>query len=180
MEGPRLGVKLELQLLAYTTATATPDLRRICHLLYSSWKCQILYPLIKARDQTRIFMGISHVLNLLSHNGNSLTTTFKEYFLTFMTENSFFNPSNHNFSLPLKRNCCVKVFSLILTAHSPGGFPLILRSLFSWLSSKYSPWFLLCFLLIYLSMCIPGALMFSMLTTMKIMPPNSGPIFCNS
>ena len=25
MEVPRLGIKLELQLLAYTTATATPD-----------------------------------------------------------------------------------------------------------------------------------------------------------
>ena len=30
MEVPRLGVKLELQLLAYTIATATPDLSCIC------------------------------------------------------------------------------------------------------------------------------------------------------
>ena len=33
MEVPRLGVKLELQLLAYTTAMATPDLIHICDLL---------------------------------------------------------------------------------------------------------------------------------------------------
>ena len=50
MEVPRLGVKLELQLLAYATATATPDPRRICALHYSSWQHQILNPLSKARD----------------------------------------------------------------------------------------------------------------------------------
>ena len=32
MEVPRLGVKSELQLLAYTTATATPDLSCTCNL----------------------------------------------------------------------------------------------------------------------------------------------------
>ena len=29
MEGPRLGVELELHMLAYTTATATPDLSHV-------------------------------------------------------------------------------------------------------------------------------------------------------
>ena len=64
MEVSRLGVKLELQLLAYTTATATPDLSRICHLHHS------LNPLGKARDRIYIFMDISPVLNPLSHNGS--------------------------------------------------------------------------------------------------------------
>ena len=32
MEVPELGVELELQLLAYTTATAAPDLSHICDL----------------------------------------------------------------------------------------------------------------------------------------------------
>ena len=32
MEVPRLGIEWELQLLAYTTATATPDLSCICNL----------------------------------------------------------------------------------------------------------------------------------------------------
>ena len=54
MEVPRLGVKLELQLPAYTTATATPDLSHVFNLHSSSWQHQILNPLIKARDQTCI------------------------------------------------------------------------------------------------------------------------------
>ena len=50
MEVSRLGVKLELQQLAYTTATATQDPSRICNLHHSSLHCQILNPLNKARD----------------------------------------------------------------------------------------------------------------------------------
>ena len=38
MEVPRLRVKSELQLLAYTTATATPDLNHVCDLHHSSWQ----------------------------------------------------------------------------------------------------------------------------------------------
>ena len=37
MEVPRLGVKLELQLLAYTTAMATLDLSHVCYPHHSSW-----------------------------------------------------------------------------------------------------------------------------------------------
>ena len=50
MEVPRLGVELELQLLAYATARAKEDLSHICDLHHSSWQCQILNPLSKARD----------------------------------------------------------------------------------------------------------------------------------
>ena len=42
MEVPRLGVKFELQLPAYTTATATPDVSHICDLHHSSQQFQIL------------------------------------------------------------------------------------------------------------------------------------------
>ena len=59
MEVPRLGVKSELQLLAYTTATATPDLSHICNLHYSLWQCSIFNPLSKVRDQTCILMDTS-------------------------------------------------------------------------------------------------------------------------
>ena len=38
IEVPKLGVELELQLLAYTTATATWDLSHVCDLLHSSWQ----------------------------------------------------------------------------------------------------------------------------------------------
>ena len=56
MEVPRLGVKLELQLLAYTTATATArlDLSHIWQPVLQQH--QIINPLSKARDQTHILI----------------------------------------------------------------------------------------------------------------------------
>ena len=56
MEVPRIRVKLELQLWAYATAIATPDLSRIFDLDHSSQQHWILNPLSKARDQTRNLM----------------------------------------------------------------------------------------------------------------------------
>ena len=61
MEGPRLGVKLELQLPAYVTVTAMLDLSCIWDLHHSSAQRQILNPLSEARDQTRIPMDTSWV-----------------------------------------------------------------------------------------------------------------------
>ena len=52
----RLGVELELQLPAYTTATAMWDLSPICDLHHSSGQCRILNPLSKARDGTCILV----------------------------------------------------------------------------------------------------------------------------
>ena len=49
-----LGVQLELQLPPHTPATS--DLSHVCNLYHSSWQCQILNPLSKARDQTRNLM----------------------------------------------------------------------------------------------------------------------------
>ena len=42
MEFPRLGVRLELRLVAYATATAMPEPSRICNLHHSSQQHQIL------------------------------------------------------------------------------------------------------------------------------------------
>ena len=58
MEVPRLGVQSELQLPAYTTATATAisDLSHVCNLHHSSRQRQILNPLSEARDRTSILM----------------------------------------------------------------------------------------------------------------------------
>ena len=50
MEVPRLEVKSELQLAAYTIATATPDLSHVCNLYHSSQQSQILNPLSEVTD----------------------------------------------------------------------------------------------------------------------------------
>ena len=65
MEVPRLGVTSELQLLAYTTATAMPDLSHVCDLPF-------LRPGIKPASSWRLCW----VLNLLSHHGNSFFSAF--------------------------------------------------------------------------------------------------------
>ena len=57
MEVPRLEVKSELQLPAYTPATTTPHPTHICDLLSSLWQHWILNLLSKARDQTLVLMG---------------------------------------------------------------------------------------------------------------------------
>ena len=50
MEVPELGVESELLLLAYATATATPDPSLNCELHHSSQQHWILNPLSEARD----------------------------------------------------------------------------------------------------------------------------------
>ena len=57
----RLGVKSELQLPAFTTATAKQDLGSICHLHYSFWQHPILNPLSEARNQTHNLMVTSQI-----------------------------------------------------------------------------------------------------------------------
>ena len=61
MEGPRLGVKLEVQLPASATATATQDTSSIHNLDHSSRQCQIPDPLSKGRDRTHILMDTSQI-----------------------------------------------------------------------------------------------------------------------
>ena len=50
MEVARLGVKSELQLVAYAIATARWDPSCVYNLHCSSWQCQIFNPLSEARD----------------------------------------------------------------------------------------------------------------------------------
>ena len=61
MEVPRLGVNLELQLLAYATAIATQDPSHVWDLHHSSGHCWILNPLSKARDHTWNLMVTSRI-----------------------------------------------------------------------------------------------------------------------
>ena len=61
MEVPRLGVESELQLPAYTTATAMQDPRRLCYLHHSSRQCQVLNPPSEAKDRTCVLMDASQL-----------------------------------------------------------------------------------------------------------------------
>ena len=61
MEVPRLGDESELQLPAYTTATATWDLNHVCDLHHSSQQHMMLNPLSKARDQIHNLMVPSQI-----------------------------------------------------------------------------------------------------------------------
>ena len=60
--------------VVYTTATAILDLSHIFELHLQLAAMWILNPLSEARDQTCILMRLCQVLNLLSHNENSLTS----------------------------------------------------------------------------------------------------------
>ena len=82
MKVPRLGATPELQLPAQATATATPNPRCICDLWHISRQLCFLNLLSKARDQTRILMNTSQVLNPLSYKRNS-QYTYLFFFLVF-------------------------------------------------------------------------------------------------
>jgi len=77
MEVPRLGVELELQLPAYTTATATRGLNHVWNLHYSSRQLQILNPLSRARDQTCVLMDTGQVHYHWATRGTSCIVSFK-------------------------------------------------------------------------------------------------------
>ena len=56
MEVPRLGVRSELQLPVYATATAMWDANCVCDLHHSSWQYWVLNPLSETRDRTHNLM----------------------------------------------------------------------------------------------------------------------------
>ena len=62
MEASRLGVELELQLLAYTTATTMPDPSHVCALHHSSQQCWIFNSLSWSKDPTLILMDTSRFI----------------------------------------------------------------------------------------------------------------------
>ena len=69
MEVPRLGVKSELQLPAYITATATWDPSLICDLHHCSQQHRIPNPLSEARDWIHILMDTSWICFLCATMG---------------------------------------------------------------------------------------------------------------
>ena len=61
MEFSRLGIWIRAVAVGYAIATAVPDPSCICNLHHSSWQCQILNPLNKARDRTCFLMDMSQI-----------------------------------------------------------------------------------------------------------------------
>ena len=85
MKVPRLRVKLELQPLAYSTATIPPDLSRIWNLHHTSRQRCILNPLSKARDQTCILMDTSQIRFHWAMKGTPSHSDFSFSWLFFVT-----------------------------------------------------------------------------------------------
>ena len=73
IEVHRLGIKSELQLLAYATATATHDLSCICNLYHTSQQCWILNP-EQGQGLNLHLHGYQSGSLPLSQNGNSTCT----------------------------------------------------------------------------------------------------------
>ena len=76
VEVPRLGAQLELQLPAYTTATATSDPSHLCDLHDSSQQCRILNPLNEATDGTWNLMVPSQICFLCATIGSPIYLFF--------------------------------------------------------------------------------------------------------
>ena len=70
------GTELELQLLAYSTATAMLDPTAPATYDTVPGSAGSLASLSEARDQLCILMDTSRVLNPLSHSGNSICIIF--------------------------------------------------------------------------------------------------------
>ena len=81
MEVPRLGGESELQLPAYTTATAIQDPSHVWDLYHSSRQCQILNPLHWTWGSNLHHGRQYWILNLLCYSGNSLFLEFFYYYL---------------------------------------------------------------------------------------------------
>ena len=93
MEVPRLGVKLELQLQAFATATAIRDPSHICSPHHRSQQHWIPNPLSKAGEQTCILMDTSQIPS------HCATVGILFFFLFFILSNVFSTSVENNHSI---------------------------------------------------------------------------------
>ena len=99
MEVPRLGIELDLKLLAYTTVTARQDLSYVC----SSQQCLIFNPLSEARERTLNLMVPSQIPFCCATMGTPPVVAFSDPFFFFFFS---FLPLYYSPSIPkrLKQN----------------------------------------------------------------------------
>ena len=121
MEVPRVGVKLELQLLTYTTATAMWDPNYVCDPQHSSRQYWIFNPLSKARDGTCILVNTSQI-----HFHCTTTGTPYFFFFFFVCVLKIYSPSKFQF--------CGKVSSDISPCYK-----LDSKNIFTSYSFSYKP-----------------------------------------
>ena len=116
MEIPRLRAELELQMLAYTTATAMQDQSHIWDLQHSSWQRWILNPLNKLKAQTCLLLDV--VQWTLSHDWNSFFSFFFPFFFLREGERENMNMSAYQGKKSKNEN---------LTGYKPGfqGVPIV-------------------------------------------------------
>ena len=95
-EVPRLGVEWELQLPAYTTATAMPDPSCNCDLHQSSRQRPILNPLSEARGQTWVLVDTSqlrfHWATMGTSDSGVLTLAFLLLLENINSNSALFKP----------------------------------------------------------------------------------------
>ena len=134
MEVPRLGVELELQLPAYATATAMPDLSHVCDLHHSSRPHWILNPLIKAGDWIRNLMVPSRIHSRCTMMGTPIPWLLRTNLDLCDTCLSISHPSMYTFiylSIHPFKHCLLFSLSTLLslpTSFSSFHFPFIYPS----------------------------------------------------
>ena len=143
MEVPGLGVKLEVQLLAYTTATAMWDPSCLCDLHHSSWQQWILNRLSEARDRTHILQDTSWVLYHWAMTGTPQVLYYPRmsYSCPVLAPDApVWFPCPHAFSLPVCLLLC-GLFCRLIRASDLGAYlSLVLFSPHAALPSPGSPW----------------------------------------
>ena len=95
MEVPRLGVELELQLMAYATAAAVPDPSHICDLYHSSQQWPIFKPLSKARGGTHVLMDTHWVHYCWATTGVPRIQILNHYVLLSVIIHNYNSPKSY-------------------------------------------------------------------------------------
>ena len=124
MEVPKLGVKLELQLPTYTTATATPDSSSVFDLHHSSRQRWMLNPLSQARDGTCILIFTSQIHFRRARMGTPIAFSLQFFWFSLCPEIPKSNTSLPPYILFNEdaKNCCSNGHSPISLKWSSGYF----------------------------------------------------------